>query len=49
MEMGLKVFNVIIWTLAGVLTLMGDEVGKFTYGVTWATLMMYVVSRCFEN
>lgn len=47
--MGLKIFNVIIWTIAGVINLMNSDVSKLSYGLTWAALMIYVVGRCFEG
>lgn len=44
--MNLKIFNVIIWAIAGVLNLACDEISKISYGMMWLVLMMYLVEKC---
>lgn len=44
---GLALFNVIIWTVCGVINLASKEISKFSYGIMWIVLMMYLVDRCF--
>ena len=45
--MGLKIFNVIIWLLAGIFTLASERVSKLSYGLAWGALMLYLVRYCF--
>ena len=44
--MNLKIFNVVIWAIAGILNLASNEISKFSYGIMWLVLMMYLVDRC---
>ena len=45
--MELKVFNVIIWFIAGVLNLASKKISKFSYACAWTVLMMYLILYCF--
>lgn len=45
--MGLKIFNVIIWAIAGIINLSSKEIDKFQYAIMWIVLMMYLVDKCF--
>lgn len=45
--MGLKIFNVIIWAIAGILNLTNDKISKLSYGLAWGVLMLYLIMYCF--
>lgn len=45
--MELKIFNVIIWLVAGVLNLASDKISKFSYAAAWIVLMIYLIAYCF--
>lgn len=39
----MEVLSVILWGLAGILVLSGEEVTKFEYALTWGILMMHLI------
>ena len=45
----LKLFNLIIWGLAGITNLMSDEVSKLSYGLLWGVLMMYLIEKYISD
>jgi hypothetical protein len=45
--MGLKIFNVIVWAIAGILNLASDKISKLSYGLAWGVLMLYLIMYCF--
>lgn len=45
---GLDLFNVIIWTIAGVLNLSCKEISKTSYAFMWVVLMMHLIAQCFR-
>lgn len=47
--MGLKIFNVIIWLVAGAINLASDKISKVSYATTWIVLMMYLVIYLLEG
>ena len=46
--MWIELFLVIIWTIAGVMTLCLDEVPKVSYAVCWVVLMMSLINDLVE-
>lgn len=45
--MGLRIFNVIIWTVVGIINLSSKEIDKSQYTIIWIVLMMYLIEKCF--
>ena len=45
--MAVEIFNVVIWTIIGVATLMSKKVSKFDYVLTWSVLMVHLIAKCF--
>ena len=46
--MVIELFLVIIWTIAGVMTLCLNEVPKVSYAVCWVILMMWLINDLVE-
>lgn len=44
----LRMFNVIIWTIVGILNLKSNKIDKVSYAITWTTLMVYVIFDLIE-
>jgi hypothetical protein len=43
----LPIFNVVLWTIIGVVNLSRKEISKISYGLVWSLLMVHLVARCF--
>lgn len=43
-----EVIPLIIWGIAGVITLAMKEVSKFSYGICWFCLMFSLIIDCME-
>lgn len=39
----MDIFLVILWTIAGILTLCCKQVSKLSYAVTWIVLMSFLI------
>ena len=44
---GLKIFNLVIWSIAGVMNLFSKKIDKFSYSIMWIVLMVYLIDACF--
>lgn len=38
-------FMIICWGLCGILNLVSDEIGKFSYAFVWSTLMIELIKN----
>ena len=45
----IRLFNLILWGVAGVCNLMSDDISKLSYGLVWSVLMMYLVGIYIED
>ena len=45
---GLYVFNVIIWLIAGAVTLASNKIEKFSYVIVWIVLMINLIGDCIK-
>ena len=43
---GLKIFNLVIWLIAGVMNLCSKKIDKFSYAIMWIVLMVYLIDAC---
>lgn len=43
-----NVFAFIVWAIAGIAVLTGEEVPKIVFGGTWAALMITLFCNCIE-
>lgn len=43
-----EIMPLIIWAIAGALTLAMKEVSKFSYGICWFCLMFCLIMNCIE-
>lgn len=46
--LGIKIFNVILWFIAGIVVLKSKKITKFDYGCAWIALEMILISFLFE-
>ncbi len=46
--MGLKIFNVVIWIIAGITNLTSSNINHFSYALMWVALIILLVARCFD-
>lgn len=44
--MGLKIFNVILWSAIGIIALTSENITKFDYAIMWIALVILLIARC---
>lgn len=44
---GINIANVIIWGIAGVLTLIHGNITKIDFILVWSVLMLNFIDKCF--
>ena len=43
----LKIFNIILWFMVGVLSMLNPKISKASYFLCWFMLMLYMISYYF--
>ncbi len=44
----IKIFNIILWLIAGIVVFKSKKITKFDYGCAWIALEMLLVSFLFK-
>jgi hypothetical protein len=44
--MTLSIFNLVIWIIAGILTLCDEQVPKISYALLWVVLILHLIGNC---
>lgn len=44
--MALSIFNLVIWIIAGILTLCNEQMSKISYALLWVALILQLIGNC---